>query len=62
MRFRRRRTRTRALFISTHDNRMSTGAAAFEEILEDQPDLDQEDIQQTIECVAWLTQEEVHTV
>lgn len=36
--------------------------ATFEEILEDYPDLDQEDIQQAIEYAAWLTQEEVHTV
>jgi len=36
--------------------------ATFEEILEDYPDLEQEDIKQAIEYAAWLTQEEVHTV
>jgi len=36
--------------------------ATFEEILQDYPDLEQEDIKQAIEYAAWLTQEEVHTV
>ena len=36
--------------------------APFQEILENHPDLEQEDIQQAIEYAAWLTQEEVHTV
>ena len=36
--------------------------ASFQEILENHPDLEQEDIQQAIEYAAWLTQEEVHTV
>lgn len=36
--------------------------ATFEEILEDYPDLEREDIQQAIEYAAWLTKEEVHTV
>ena len=34
--------------------------ASFEEILEDYPDLEREDIQQAIEYAAWLAQEEVH--
>ena len=34
--------------------------APFEEILEDYPDLEREDIQQAIEYAAWLAQEEVH--
>ena len=31
------------------------------EILADYPDLEQEDIQQALEYVAWLAQEQVHT-
>jgi uncharacterized protein (DUF433 family) len=33
--------------------------APFEEILEDYPDLEREDIQQAIEYAAWLTHEQV---
>lgn len=33
--------------------------ATFEEILQDHPDLEREDIQQAIEYAAWLTQEQV---
>ena len=36
--------------------------ATFEEILQDYPDLEREDIKQAIEYAAWLTREEVHTV
>lgn len=35
--------------------------ASFEEIMEEYPDLERNDIQQAIEYAAWLTQEEVHT-
>ncbi len=35
--------------------------ATIEEILEDYPDLEREDIQQALEYAAWLTQEEIHT-
>lgn len=35
--------------------------ATFDEILEDYPDLEREDIQQALEYAAWLTQEEIHT-
>jgi uncharacterized protein (DUF433 family) len=35
--------------------------ASFEEILEDYPDLEREDIQQAVGYAAWLAQEEVHT-
>lgn len=35
--------------------------APFDEILEEYPDLEREDIQQAIEYAAWLTQEEVHS-
>lgn len=35
--------------------------ASFEEILEEYPDLERDDIQQAIEYAAWLTQEEIHT-
>ena len=35
--------------------------ATFDEILADYPDLEPEDIQQSLEYAAWLTQEEVHT-
>ena len=34
--------------------------ATFEEILEGYPDLEWEDIQQSLEYAAWLTQEQVH--
>ena len=33
--------------------------ASFDEIMEDYPDLEREDIQQAIEYAAWLTQEPV---
>lgn len=33
--------------------------ATFDEILEDYPDLEREDIQQAIEYAAWLAQEQV---
>lgn len=33
--------------------------ASFEEILEGYPDLEREDIEQAIQCAAWLTQEQV---
>jgi len=33
--------------------------ATFEEILQDYPDLEREDIEQAIEYAAWLTKEEV---
>ena len=36
--------------------------ATPEEILNDYPDLEPEDIKQAMEYAAWLTQEEVHTV
>ena len=36
--------------------------ATPEEILNDYPDLEPEDIKQTMEYAAWLTQEEVHTM
>ena len=35
--------------------------AAFDEILENYPDLVREDIQEAIEYAAWLTQEEIHS-
>ena len=35
--------------------------ASVEEILEDYPDLEREDIQQALEYAGWLAQEEVHT-
>ena len=35
--------------------------ATFEEIMEGYPDLEREDIQQAIECVAWLAEEEVYS-
>ena len=34
--------------------------ASFEEILEDYPDLEREDIQEAIEYAAWLPQKQVH--
>ena len=36
--------------------------ATPEEVLKDYPDLDRADIQQALECAAWLAQEEVVTV
>jgi len=36
--------------------------AAVEEILDDYPDLEPEDIQQALEYAAWLAQEEIHSV
>ena len=36
--------------------------AGFEEILEEYPDLEREDIQQAIEYAAWLTQEQVYSL
>ena len=36
--------------------------APFEEILEDYPDLEREDIQQAVEYAAWLTQEQVYNL
>ncbi|ODS31794.1 MAG: hypothetical protein SCARUB_03080 [Candidatus Scalindua rubra] len=33
--------------------------ATFEEILQDYPDLEREDIEQALEYAAWLTKEEV---
>jgi uncharacterized protein (DUF433 family) len=36
--------------------------ATIKEILNDHPDLEPEDIQQSIEYAAWLAQEEVHLV
>jgi uncharacterized protein (DUF433 family) len=36
--------------------------ATFEEILEEYPDLDREDIRQAIEYAAWLTHEQVSAV
>lgn len=35
--------------------------ATTEEVLDDHPDLEPEDIRQALEYAAWLTQEEVHT-
>jgi uncharacterized protein (DUF433 family) len=35
--------------------------ATFDEILAGYPDLERADIQQAIECAAWLTQEQVQT-
>ena len=35
--------------------------ATFDEILQDYPDLEREDLQQAIEYAAWLTQEQVQT-
>jgi len=35
--------------------------ASFEEIMEEYPDLERDDIQQAIEYAAWLTQEEMHS-
>jgi len=36
--------------------------ASYDEILSEYPDLNKEDIEQSIEYAAWLTQEEVHKV
>ena len=35
--------------------------ANFDEILENYPDLERQDIQEAIEYAAWLTQEEIHS-
>ena len=35
--------------------------AGFDEILENYPDLEREDIQEAIEYAAWLAQEEIHS-
>ena len=35
--------------------------AAVEEILEDYPELEPEDIKQALEYAAWLAQEEIHS-
>ncbi len=34
--------------------------ASFEEVLDDYPDLERDDVQQAIEYAAWLTHEQVH--
>lgn len=39
---------------------IANGAAA-EEILEDYPELEPEDIKQALEYAAWLAQEEIHS-
>ncbi len=44
--------------VSVIVNRIAHGAA-FEEILNDYPDLEREDIEQSIEYAGWLTREEV---
>ncbi len=44
--------------VSVVVNQIAHGAT-FEEILEDYPDLEKEDIEQAIEYAAWLTKEEV---
>ncbi|MEK7794331.1 MAG: DUF433 domain-containing protein [Candidatus Hydrogenedentota bacterium] len=36
--------------------------ATFDEILANYPDLEREDILESIEYAAWLTQEEIHSV
>ncbi|MBU1904617.1 MAG: DUF433 domain-containing protein [Proteobacteria bacterium] len=36
--------------------------ATFDEISEGYPDLEREDIQQSLEYAAWLTREEVHPI
>ncbi len=36
--------------------------ASLDEVLEDYPDLEAEDVQQALEYAAWLTQEEVYPV
>ena len=35
--------------------------AAFEEIISDYPDLEEEDVRQAIQYAAWLAKEQVHT-
>ncbi len=35
--------------------------ASVDEVLDDYPDLESEDVQQAMEYAAWLAQEEVHT-
>lgn len=35
--------------------------ATYEEILDNHPDLEREDVQQAIEYAAWLTQEQVQS-
>lgn len=37
-------------------------SATYDEILDNYPDLEREDIQESIEYAAWLTQEEIHSV
>ena len=44
--------------VSVIVNQVALGAT-FEEILQDYPDLEREDIEQAIEYAAWLTKEEV---
>ncbi len=44
--------------VSVIVNQIAHGAT-FEEILQDYPDLEREDIEQAIEYAAWLTKEEV---
>ncbi len=34
--------------------------ASVEEVLQDYPDIEKEDVQQALEYAAWLAQEEVH--
>lgn len=34
--------------------------ASVDEVIQDYPDLEAEDVQQALEYAAWLTQEEVH--
>lgn len=45
--------------VSVIVNQIAHGAT-FEEILQDYPDLEREDIEQALEYAAWLTKEEVH--
>ncbi|MEF9426457.1 MAG: DUF433 domain-containing protein [Candidatus Mariimomonas ferrooxydans] len=44
--------------VSVIVNQVAHGAT-FDEILQDYPDIEREDIQQAIEYAAWLTKEEV---
>lgn len=44
--------------VSVIVNQIAHGAT-FEEILQDYPDLEREDIEQALEYAAWLTKEEV---
>lgn len=46
--------------VSVIVSQLAHGATA-QEVLEDYPDLDPEDVQQALEYAAWLTQEEVLT-